>query len=1028
MSTILLKINHEGALRRVTCERGTSCAELRGTIHSMFHGIGAGFGITYEDDEGDTITVSSDAELGEAFTIFESQGWKSLRLNITPGAGAEAVPPQVLSAPPAPASAADPARAPAPPPAASLSGLAQLLPALLARGGTPMMEQLGPLLAPIVTQVQEQINNAHEQVAAAAAAAAGAAAGAATPAPPASPPPPPPPSFQPEVHANILCDGCTDGEGHDARNATATANGTVLPDGTIVGVRYKSAVVKDFDLCATCEDGGAFEATHEPFLKITRPSMAPSAIVAVINDGAPGGDACHQASAGAGAALDEIHWGVTCDVSGMCPIVGKRFQKRGEDYDLCEAEFSKLSADEQALYDCIEAPARGPRGRHWGGWYGGGHGKGKGKGKGKGGCHGKGKGKRGGWGRRCFATADGEPIHWGVECDVSGMCPIVGKRFQKRGENYDLCEAEFSKLSADEQALYDCIEAPAHGPRGGGGSGWRGGGGGKGRGGNRGGGCGRGWRMRAEVEAEEDQQLRLAMQMSAQAHGAPKPASPVGGGGAAAAANTAATTVAPTATSATVHTVNANLANLTASGWQSVPAELQQQQAPPQPPQRLLARFVSDVTYEDGRTVSCGTVFRKVWRMRNEGTTAWPEGTRLQPVGGDDLDSAHDGERGVAVASAAPGTEVDVAVDLSAPARPGRYVQYWRLSHAPHAHSRFGHRVWVDVTAEQQENTGQEQAPEQNASAFQDAVDAAAAEAIVAKAEGDNVDDLVAAACARSLLEVQEQEPAIAPAATAAPAPAPALAMTVSAQIAQQVLAQMSQDGVAASSPAMSAAPSEPIAPVAPEPTAPAVPEPALAPSPANLSESGWQQCPGVEQSAEAAPAASAALAAMPEPASPVGAAAAAAAPGAEVDLTASGWQQPTAAALSEGDGSSDDLTRSGSWTSISASMIQQQQAQAQAAQDAQAARQQAQLAEQAAAQLEEQLAAKHAQEARELATKQQQQAAAQAAELAQRQAAELAAQQAAQAQMSPEEQFELALRLSVESAEADAARRTSDE
>jgi len=75
------------------------------------------------------------------------------------------------------------------------------------------------------------------------------------------------------------------------------------------------------------------------------------------------------------------------------------------------------------------------------------------------------------WWERLLGAADGEPIHWGVECDVSGMCPIVGKRFQKRGENYDLCLAEFSKLSADEQALYDCIEAPAHGPRGGGGSG-----------------------------------------------------------------------------------------------------------------------------------------------------------------------------------------------------------------------------------------------------------------------------------------------------------------------------------------------------------------------------------------------------------------------------------------------------------------------------------------------------------------------------------------------------------------------------
>ena len=35
--------------------------------------------------------------------------------------------------------------------------------------------------------------------------------------------------------------------------------------------------------------------------------------------------------------------GMTCDMSGICPIVGVRYHLRGEDYDLiCQAEYDKL--------------------------------------------------------------------------------------------------------------------------------------------------------------------------------------------------------------------------------------------------------------------------------------------------------------------------------------------------------------------------------------------------------------------------------------------------------------------------------------------------------------------------------------------------------------------------------------------------------------------------------------------------------------------------------------------------------------
>lgn len=39
--------------------------------------------------------------------------------------------------------------------------------------------------------------------------------------------------------------------------------------------------------------------------------------------------------------------------------------------------------------------------------------------------------------------------------------------------------------------------------------------------------------------------------------------------------------------------------------------------------------------------------------------------------------------------------EMDVAVDFVAPARPGRYISYWRL--ASPSGQKFGQRVWVHI-------------------------------------------------------------------------------------------------------------------------------------------------------------------------------------------------------------------------------------------------------------------------------------------------------------------------------------------
>ena len=55
-----------------------------------------------------------------------------------------------------------------------------------------------------------------------------------------------------------------------------------------------------------------------------------------------------------------VHPRVTCDRSGMSPLVGVRYSVPGADYDLCEAEFDKLEAIDCPLYVAIAYPGAEP--------------------------------------------------------------------------------------------------------------------------------------------------------------------------------------------------------------------------------------------------------------------------------------------------------------------------------------------------------------------------------------------------------------------------------------------------------------------------------------------------------------------------------------------------------------------------------------------------------------------------------------------------------------------------------------------
>jgi hypothetical protein len=126
-----------------------------------------------------------------------------------------------------------------------------------------------------------------------------------------------------------------------------------------------------------------------------------------------------------------VHYNVRCDVTGIQPILGNRYNLQGANYDLCQYAYDQLSESDKDVYTLVGFPQR----KH-----------------------------------NCGSFKFFSPVHVGFTCDRSGMNPIVGPRWTKRNENYDLCDAEFQKLSPVEKQDYDCIRVsnqmpqPAHRP------------------------------------------------------------------------------------------------------------------------------------------------------------------------------------------------------------------------------------------------------------------------------------------------------------------------------------------------------------------------------------------------------------------------------------------------------------------------------------------------------------------------------------------------------------------------------------
>jgi len=88
------------------------------------------------------------------------------------------------------------------------------------------------------------------------------------------------------------------------------------------------------------------------------------------------------------------------------------------------------------------------------------------------------------------------------------------------------------------------------------------------------------------------------------------------------------------------------------------------------------AQFIADVTIPDGTVVAPGSTFTKTWRLENIGSCTWNTSYSAAFVSGDQLGAP---ATLAMPASVAPGSNVDISVNLTAPSAAGHYRGNWKL-------------------------------------------------------------------------------------------------------------------------------------------------------------------------------------------------------------------------------------------------------------------------------------------------------------------------------------------------------------
>lgn len=103
------------------------------------------------------------------------------------------------------------------------------------------------------------------------------------------------------------------------------------------------------------------------------------------------------------------------------------------------------------------------------------------------------------------------------------------------------------------------------------------------------------------------------------------------------------------------------------------------------------ATFTGVESPDDRYVANANQALTKTWRLRNSGSSTWGAGYQLAFVSGKQMGAP----AAVAVPTAAPGQEVNISINLTAPAEPGKHRGYWQMRNPQGTY--FGDRIWVQL-------------------------------------------------------------------------------------------------------------------------------------------------------------------------------------------------------------------------------------------------------------------------------------------------------------------------------------------
>ncbi len=101
--------------------------------------------------------------------------------------------------------------------------------------------------------------------------------------------------------------------------------------------------------------------------------------------------------------------------------------------------------------------------------------------------------------------------------------------------------------------------------------------------------------------------------------------------------------------------------------------------------------FVADVTVPDGTSFAPGEHFTKTWRVQNIGTCPWTADYRFVFYQGDRMS----GPDSIPAPAAAPGAQVEISVNLTAPTADGTYRSWWVM--VDPTGKAFGQTPYVEI-------------------------------------------------------------------------------------------------------------------------------------------------------------------------------------------------------------------------------------------------------------------------------------------------------------------------------------------